>query len=265
MNSNNIKLALGDFYYSIAKPEIWFRLALQEIKQRYRRSVIGPFWITLSTAVMILLMGPLYSSIFNLEVGRYYKYISIGLVMWGFVTTSINESCLAFIDSEGLIKQVKLPFVVHVLKVLTKNLLLMAHNSLVILITFVIFIPPSINFSILLSILGFIFLILNLLWIGLLMATICARYRDIPPIVSSLLQVLFFVTPIIWEAGVFPGRRLIIHLNPVYYFIDSVRSPLLGNYPDPLCWIVIPSITFFGFIFTFFIFAKFRSKISYWI
>lgn len=248
----------------IFRGNVGFQLAFLEIKQRYRRSVLGPFWITLSTGVMILGMGPIYGRIFNQDLGHYYQYIAVGFVFWGFISSYVNEVCLAFIDAEGLIKQVKLPYSAYIVKTLIKNILLLAHNSVVLLIVFLIF--PPLNYAELpLVLVGFALLILNLFWVGFVLSTICARYRDVPPVVSSINQVLFFLTPILWEVGSLGSKRELTNWNPVYYLIEIVRAPLMGVEIQSYFWYVALGMAIFGWIFSFLLFAKFRSRISYWV
>ena len=194
MSRKSFLLAYQDFLDSIFGDYVWLHLAKQEVKQRYRRSVIGPFWITISTGIMVAGMGPLYSYLLKQPVGSYFQYIAISFVLWNFLSSSINDSCFSFISAEGFIKVVKLPYTTYILKILAKNFIVFLHNFVIIL--FVLFLyPPNYQYF-LYFLLGLFILLLNLFWITLLIGMLSARFRDIPQVVSSGMQILFFVTPI---------------------------------------------------------------------
>src|SRR5580692_2872750 len=89
---------------------VWVIMGWDDIRQRYRRSVIGPFWITLSMGVFILLLGVIYSRLFHTDIATYIPYLAAGIPLWGFISQTTNESCVAFHESGRIIKQIKLPF-----------------------------------------------------------------------------------------------------------------------------------------------------------
>lgn len=264
LHNKKYQLAFLDILDGLFRSNVGPQLALLEVKHRYRRSVLGPFWITLSMGVMILGMGPIYGRIFNQDLGHYYQYIAVGFVLWGFISSYINEVCLAFIDSEGLIKQVKLPYCTYIIKVLIKNIILLAHNSVILIVVFLIF--PTVKLTdLLFALVGFALLLLNLFWVGFVLSITCARYRDVPPVISSINQVLFFLTPILWEVGSLGSKRELTNWNPIYYLIEIIRGPLMGSEIQLYFWFVSLGMAIFGYIFALLFFVKFRSRISYWI
>ena len=93
MNKNSSKKAFIDILGGFYSHRIWLNLALLEFKQRYRRSMLGPFWITISTGILILGMGPIYGKIFNENLGVYYRYLGIGIITWSLISGYINEVC----------------------------------------------------------------------------------------------------------------------------------------------------------------------------
>lgn len=264
MNKNLSKKAFIDILNGFYSHRIWLNLALLEFKQRYRRSVLGPFWITISTGVLVLGMGPIYGKIFNENLGVYYRYLGIGIITWTLISGFINEVCSIYIESEGLIKQVKLPYATYIAKLLFKHLILFAHNFIIVLLILAIFPPPNF-WGMPIAILGVLLVMLNLAWMGFLLATICARFRDVPLIVSSGVQVLFFLTPVIWNVDSLGSKKYLIVFNPFYSLIEIIRAPLSGSELLAINWVV--SIIFFlvGSIAAFFVYARCRSRISYWV
>ena len=193
MSRKSYLLAYQDFFDSIFGDYVWFHLAKQEVKQRYRRSVLGPFWITISTGIMVVGMGPLYSYLLKQPVGPYFQYIAISFVLWNFISSTINDSCFSFISAEGFIKVVKLPYTTYTLKILAKNFIVFLHNFVIILFVLFFYPPPNYQYF-LYFLLGLFILLLNMFWIALLIGMLSARFRDIPQVVSSGMQfdILFF-------------------------------------------------------------------------
>jgi len=264
MLSQRFKFALQDVIVGLSHYHIWLLLAWQDTKQRYRRSVIGPFWITISTGIMVALMGPLYGALFKQPVGPYLQYLVVSMVIWTFISGFIIESCNAFIAAEEYIKQIKLPLSVHLLRVLTKNLITLLHNLLIVFLVLVFF-PPENFWGLVLMPLGVFLVFGNLLWIGLILAILCARFRDIPLIVTNLVQACFFLSPIIWKVEMLGRNRFMADFNPIYHFMEILRAPLLGNSSATLSWMVSGALLLFGSVLTLLVFSRFRSRIAYWV
>ena len=102
-------------------------------------------------------------------------------------------------------------------------------------------------------------------WVSILLGMICARFRDVPQIVASFIQVAFFLTPIIWKPELLVDRIGFVQFNPFFHFVELIRAPLLGNAPNTISWIVTLGITLAGWLITFIIFRRFRNRIAYWI
>jgi len=244
---------------------IWWGLAWQEIKQRYSRSVIGPFWITLSTGVMVAAMGPLYGVLLGQNVAGYIQHLAVSLIIWSFISGSINEAGSVFVGAEGYIKQIALPLSVYVYKLISRNLLMLAHNTAVVFV--VLFLLPPKNFELIWMLpIGLVLVAGNLFWMALLLGMLSARFRDIPQLVSNIVQVAFFLSPIIWSAEMLPpSRRYVADFNPLFHFIEVIRAPLLGEPLHMLSWIVVASLLVIGSVSTFVLFARFRARVPYWL
>lgn len=261
---SQFRLALDDLKDGIGAIYVWPTLGWLEIKQRYRRSVLGPFWLTISTGFMLACMGPLYGKMFGQPVPSYFSYLAISFVVWILVSGLINDSCTAFIQAEGYIKQTKLPLTVHVMRAVWKNLLIFAHN-LVIVVLVLAFFQPGVDWNLLLVPLAVLAISVNGVWSGIVLGLICARFRDIPPIVSSLVQVAFFLTPIFWTPSMLGRHQWAADLNPLFHFMEIVRRPLMGQDLSPLSWGVVLAITFLGVVLMLAVFQRFRARIAYWV
>src|SRR5260370_41002866 len=103
-------LAWRDLAEGFGKSWMWAALALQDIKLRYRGSVLGPFWLTISTLVMVVAMGVIYGRLFHVETSSYLPYLALGLIVWGPFSSMITEGCGTFLREQTCIQQVPVPF-----------------------------------------------------------------------------------------------------------------------------------------------------------
>ncbi len=264
MNSNYAK-AWKDLTSGLSKSSLWSLLSYQDIKQRYRRSMIGPFWITISTGIFVAAMGPLYGTLLGQDSSSYIQHLAVSLILWFFISSTITESCTTFIGAEGMIKQIALPASIHIFRMLAKNILILVHNAVVVVLVLILY-PPVSYSNLWLLPLGLFFLIVNLFWISLLLALLGTRYRDTAQIVTSVMQIMFFLSPVLWKPSMLSAENLIfIQYNPLYHFVEILRSPLLGTEVNLLSWSAAALLMFAGCAITFHVFSLFRSRIPYWL
>ncbi len=263
-----INAAWSDFLGGVKHYPIWGSLAWQDIRQRYRRSVIGPFWLTISSGILVGALGFLYAGLLQQEIRQYLPFLAIGLIVWGFISSIFSDACTVFTDVEGLVKQIRLPFTAHVCRMVWRNLIIFAHSIFIIVIV-MIWAELPFNLNISLIPIAILFYFLMAASIGLLLGIVCTRYRDFPPLVNSLMQLLFFATPIMWSPKILTGKAenlsWIADYNPVYYFIEIVRAPLLGEPYPQHSWIIVIISTFTLWSLALWALVKFRHRIAYWL
>ena len=256
--------AWGDLVEGISKSWMWSAMAMQDIKMRYRGSLLGPFWLTISMVIMVAAMGLIYARMFNMEINRYLPFLTVGLVIWNFVSTVIIEGCQTFLSAHNIITQVRMPFSVHAWRGVYRNLIVLAHNMVIVPFVLLIFSVP-VGWTVLIIVPALAVLTINGIWVSILLGMISARYRDVPPIVTNFVQVLFFVTPVFWPPEALGIWMQALPLNPLFAAVDVVRAPLLGSAPLAYSWTVLLIVTVIGCIVTFLLFVKFRPRIAYWI
>ena len=255
-----------DIYAAFKNYELAGVLGWQDIRQRYRRSSLGPFWLTISMAVLIGALGLIFGNLFNVPTHDFLPFLTLGLILWTLISTILNEGCTGFVMAEAMIKQISLPLFIHILRILWRNLIIFAHNMVVYpLILLFFWMPPQL--TALWSVAGLVLLMLNLSWMSLLLGIFCSRFRDVPQIISNLLQVFFYVTPIIWMPQLLPKRASIFLLdaNPFFHLIQIVRAPLLGIAPSALNWQFSILLALVGWLGTVLFYGRFRSRIAYWL
>lgn len=264
MSNRPTASALLDIVSAIKRMPLVGTLGWQDVRARYRRSALGPFWITLSMGVMIGTIGLVFGQIFQSPMQEFLPFLTIGMVLWTFIAAVITEGATGFISAEGIIKQLPIPLFVHIMRMIWRNLLILLHN-LVIFPLVLLAVGKPIGWIALLSIPGLALNILNLGWIVLLLAIICARYRDLPQMVASVLQVVFYVTPVMWIPSLLRNRMYLLDLNPAYHLLEITRGPLLGNVPSATNWLVAGGMAVAGWVVALLVFGRYRRRIAYWL
>jgi ABC-2 type transport system permease protein/lipopolysaccharide transport system permease protein len=258
-----MKSALRDLLQGAGRSELWLYLGWRDVRRQYSRSVLGPFWLTLSMGAMVLGLGLLYSQIMKVQVAEYLPYLAIGLITWGFVSGMITGACNVFSTAGGSLRQVKMPLSVYVFQFVWGQLLTFAHNFIIYFIILAFFgIKPG--WFILLFAPALLLVLINGVCVSLILAPLCARFRDIPMIVASIMQLAFFMTPIIWTAETLEGRGFVLAANPFYHFMEIIRAPLLGGTATTMNWAVCGGITIVMGLFAAFFFARYRARVVYW-
>ena len=258
------KQAFTDLFNGARLCELWTRLAFHDIRQRFRRSVLGPFWLTLSMAILVGTLGLVFSALFRQDVAITLPYISTGIIFWGLLTGCINDGATVFISAEAFIRNVPTPLSVHFYRMMARNVIIWIFNMAIYLVVVVYFeLMPG--WDALLFIPGFILFLINVGWISLAVGLLSTRYRDIPQIVTNLIQVAFFLTPIFWSPVTLPNRPAFIVLNPFYHLIEIVRAPLLNEPVSPASWELCIVMAVAGLGFTAWLYRRAHARIAYWV
>jgi|LauGreDrversion4_2_1035121.scaffolds.fasta_scaffold35429_3 ABC-type polysaccharide/polyol phosphate export permease len=258
--------AFKDFINGLMMWKVWLQLAWQDISIRYRRSMIGPLWITLSMAITVYSMGFLYARLFHMKLESYFPYLVSGMLAWGLVQSILTEGVDAYLIASSLIRQVKLPYSFHIHRLVVRNFIIAGHNLLVMIPIYLWFsVELKWYFSFVLVFnLGLVYL--NAFLVTNILALICARYRDLGQVFKSILQVLFFLTPVMWDPSLLPLKyQKLILLNPLYDFIQLVRQPLIGFLPSVEQYFMVMVYTLLGLAVNVMMFTRYRSRIVYWL
>jgi lipopolysaccharide transport system permease protein len=259
------KLAWRDILGSLRLWRLALTLGWFDIRLRYRGSMLGPLWLTLSTGVMVVALGFLYSSLFKMELVNYLPYLAISLVLWNVLSTVIGDACVCYTQAEAMIRSIRLPYTLQAVRVVVRNLVVLAHNVLVIFAIYLYF-GAWPGATALAAIPGLILWVLDGLAVCLLLGPIGARFRDVPPIVGSVVQITFFVSPIIWKPELLEGEAArLLWLNPFYTLLEVVRGPLLGTSPG---WTI--SLSALGYsaalcAVSWLLFARVRGRLAFWV
>jgi ABC-2 type transport system permease protein len=267
--SKTMAKAWGDLRAGLARRELWLHLGWQDIKQRYRRSVLGPIWITIATGTTAVAMGALYSKLFHLELSEHLPYVTLGLIIWNLINASILEGAEVFIANEGLIKQLPAPLSVHIYRLVWRQMILFGHNIVIYVIIAIIY-PKPWTWTDLAVVPAMGLIVLNCIWVSVVFGILGTRYRDISPLLFSVVQLLFFMTPIIWNENTLRSQGAgkwakIVELNPLLHYLDIVRAPLLGAEQELRHWLVVLVLTAIGWLLATFALRNYRARVAYWV
>lgn len=267
MAEKSINSVFPEMFKGLFNYKLWSRLGFQEIKRRYRRTVIGPFWTTISLGIFIITMGFLWAHLWKIDLKEFLPYLTSGMIVWIMISTTIVEGCETFTSPSPkyLIENLNFPYIIIPCAVVWRNIIVFFHNMIIFFIV-AIYSRIPINIELLLIIPGFILLFVNSVWVATLLGFVCARYRDIRQVIVSLLQVVLFITPIFWSVEQVENRLIaFVDYNIFYHFIELIRAPLLGKLISETTLVIILFITFIGVLSTGFIYIKFRNKLPYWL
>ncbi|MFT9257526.1 MAG: ABC transporter permease [Acetobacter sp.] len=238
-------------------------LAWLDIRLRYRGSVLGPFWLTGTTTIMIAAMGVLYSYLLNVDMHKYLPFLTFSVVLWSLASGVLREGCTAFTAASSLIHSARMPYTLHVIRVEMRNILVLAHNIPVVIGVFLWFHAAPQNLTTLLP--ACALWLVDCFFMIMLLGVLGARFRDTSPIVASLTQIFFFVTPVIWAPELMTIGQNWLLLDPFFPLIEILRAPITGDvvqvavWPAALAWSALLAVV------TFCLFARMRTRLAYWI
>jgi ABC-type polysaccharide/polyol phosphate export permease len=256
--------ALADLWLGLERYDLWTTFAFHEIRQRFRRSLLGPFWLTASMGVFVGALGLISTTLFKQDVHLTLPYIATGIIFWGFLTSAITEGANCFISREGYIRNVPLPVSVHLYQMLMRNLIIWLFNMAIYVVVLLVFgVNPG--WAALLFLVGGPLFLINAAWMGLVAGILSTRFRDIPQVIASLLQVVFFLTPIFWSTATLPNRPAFIAYNPFYHLLSIVRDPLIGEIPPTESWLAATAFALAGCLLAARLYRRAQPRIAYWV
>jgi len=261
---NQLELAIDDLKRALSLTWFWGALGWQDIVQKYRGSMLGPFWLTITTGIFIAGLGPLYARLFSLDMSKYLPYMALGVTTWGFITGTINDCCNAFLSASHVMKQMKVPRLAIIFQVIWRSIIVFIHNLPIYIVIFLWFKIP-LTWGTILVIPGFTIVCLNLIWIGIVVSILCARFRDITPIIGSVLQIGFFVTPVMWSYKLQSVSPWIVNINPFAAMIELIRAPLLGEMISVPLFVLALACLPVGYTVAAALFVRARRQIVFWV
>lgn len=239
-------------------------MAHQDIRLRYQRSILGPFWISLSLGALVLGIGYLYAEIFETEWAQYCFFLASGLIAWTYISGVISDGCAIVMSEAHHLRSVRLPLPTLSARVVYRNLIILAHNLIVgVIVVYVT--GHSLSWALLWMIPGLIILSFFGLAVGLILSPFCARYRDLPELVRNAILMLFFLTPILWPESEAGRRTMFVEGNPFNSLVNLIRDPLMGEIISARDWIMSIGVTALLMALSLFALSYARQRVLNWL
>ena len=259
-----IRDGANDIFLGLKLLNIAFFFAWGDTKARYRRSILGPWWLVLSTAVSVAGLGFLWSMLLKDDPVKLVPSLTVGLVIWQLLSGCIVEAPSIFVRNANFIRNIKLPFFLFLQQLLLRHLIILGH-SVVVIVVVVSYFGTSFKVEQFLIIPGLVLVLANLGWITLLLALIGSRFRDVEQIIGAVMPLMFFLSPIIYRPSQLTLGQAIVWTNPFSYLITLVRDPIMGTAPPMFVYQVSILSLLVGGLFTVYQFGKHRRYIAFWI
>jgi lipopolysaccharide transport system permease protein len=244
---------------------IWHLLGIRELQHRYSRSKLGQLWLTLSTAIMIGVLGAVWSVLWHQPVHELLPFFGTSLIVWTYLSQILTECTAIFVNHGNLYRNQKMNLSVSIYSVIYRNTLMLAHSVAIIVVLVVAFGVP-VNWYQLQLVPAFALTWIMLVWVGYVIAMACVRFRDIIQIITTWLTVLFFVTPVMWRPEFIPAQyRFLVDYNPLAQYLELLRNPFLGEPVTAYAWLSAAVISFGGGLFTLTVIGRYQRRVIFWM
>jgi ABC-type polysaccharide/polyol phosphate export permease len=242
-----------------------YLMATGDMRRRFARSKLGQVWIMLSSAIQVSAIGAVWSYLWHQPIEQMLPYIAISMMSWQFISSVINDSTSAFSTSSNYFLNQHTFTSTIIYASIYRNSITFLLNMVFPLLICVAF---GVTFSLrsLLSIAGLVIVVVALSWISYAVAILCARFRDIAQIVASVLQIVFFVTPVMWKPSLLPPEaQAVVDFNPFAAMLSIIRDPLLGAPVSLHLWAASSVLAFAGLFIALPFFGRFHRRVVYWL
>lgn len=264
--SRSLRVAINEIISTLIRVPQWGTLAWNDVKLRYRRTSLGPLWITLGLGATVFSVGILYGALFGNDLSKYLPYFAAGLIAWTVIGSSLGEGCMAFLGAAAIIRAIPVAPAVHVLRLMARQIIMLCHNLLLMIILWIMF-PWSLSWANLLVLPGIAINSIALFGAVLALSILGARFRDIQLLVTTFLQLAFLITPVMWDAHSLKGDALVYvaNFNPFFHLIEIVRRPMLGELAAPMSWGYAGLTAALALLAGGFFYARYRHRVAFWI
>ena len=258
--------ALNDIAQGLRHWQSWLALSWHDARSKYRRSFLGPWWIVLGMGITLGMMSALWSLIFGLDWKTYLPHIFAGYLVWAWISGCITGACGLFAGPNvSFVQNVPLPLSLFAFRFVATEFIAFSHQApLYVIVAIMTSTAPNL-YAVVIVPLAALIILFNAFWVTLLLGIVSARFRDIPPLVAAVMGPMLLMTPVLWHPSMLGDNAYLADLNPFTHFLAIVRTPLLGELPDALNWIVVGSISLFGWFFTLAFLGRYRRYVVFWV
>lgn len=227
---------LRDLVAGCRRWRVSYLLGVGEIRRRYARSRLGQFWVSLTTAFTIVALGFVWSQLWRMSISEMMPFVTVSLVAWAYISGILTEGPVAFVAAAPVMHNQGIEPSVVIYGLMLKHLAILGHNIPVVVVMSLAF-GVKLHISNLGAFLGLALLTVFLFGLGYFLAIVCLRFRDLAQVIVNIVNILFFVTPVLWQPSQVPaGHAYLLYINPFAVYLATIRKPLLGEWPTQLEW-----------------------------
>ena len=256
--------AWRDWVSAMHAPGLWLNLALEDLRDRYRRTVLGVAWIAISFALFVGVKVLVFGQMSAASTREFAIFVTIGFGAWSFISSMVTDACGAYLHSRAWILGTEVPYPVYLLQAALRNWMVFMLVMLVMAIA-LLWKPTPWTPAALYAIPGLVAYFVTSVWLSALLAPLCVRYHDLLHAVQTSMRLMFFVTPILWMPGQNGVLAELARINPMTHYLAVVREPLLYNHWPATSWWVVLLLNAAGIVLGAIAYASTRRKIAFWI
>lgn len=240
-------------------------LAIQDIKDRFARTVLGPFWIVVSNAMLVIGITIVFGALFKTDVADFVVYVALGIALWTFLSTVMTGASSYLESGKNILFTYNLPWSMQITrKVFVEAIILGIH--MLIAIPVILIAQRDLG---LISFVAMPGILLNLMFgygLALIIASFGVRYSDLSHALESIMLFLFLFTPVFWlESALGPTRSIFVHYNPLFHYLEVVRAPILEQAIPMDSFIIAGVGAVFTLLLGIFIYNKRKRQIGMWL
>jgi ABC-type polysaccharide/polyol phosphate export permease len=262
----SIKDGIRDIKAGLKRWPVWWTLSWYSIRSQYRRTYLGPWWMTLQQVIFVAALSFLFGVLLGQDLKTFVPYVAIGFMAFSWMTGMIQSGATCMVDAGASIKTAPGPLSIYALKAFATNTIQFMHDATVIVVVVIVF-QVHLTWSILLLPVALVLIAINGIAVALWLGPLVARYRDVGQIVTALTRVLFFFTPIFWVASDLSNSQVaaLSGWNPLAYLLTILRAPLLGESPTMVVLVGCAVITIVNVLLGIVHFSRTRNRLAYWL
>jgi len=261
-----LEAAVNDIREGLRRWRNWSYLAVENVKNRYRRTVLGPWWLTLQMAVYIVGISVVFGHLLHASLRSFLPYVALGMIAFMLLSGLTRAGAEVFINGASTLKSTRQPLSGLVLRDVAIEFINFAHN-IVLYLVFVAarLVPISPKMLIALPIL--LLIAVNGLFLGLWLGAAVARFRDVQPFINSILGVIVFFTPVFYRLNDLSSgiKNVLLAWNPFTYLLSAFRAPLIGEPLSTSFYVGTAVVTLINVVLGLVVFTRTRSRIPYWV
>lgn len=258
-------LGFRDIVAGLREWRVWHLIGVSTLRQRYARSSLGQYWIVMGTAVTTAAFGFLWSQLWGQPLKDFLPYVGVAHIGWALITGPMNDALTAFQSNAYYYSNQKAPVSTIFYATFYRHAIILLHNFIVVVGLWLIF-GIQIGVEVLLLVPAFFIIGAISVLLGLLIGLVCVRYRDMQQVVGNVVQVLYFMSPVMWMPEFLPERaRWVVDYNPFAQLLALIRDPLLDRAIDPLSWIVSGVFLLICLVICPIMVSKFKHRVAFWL